>query len=143
MLILPTVPLNAACGDGQSLGLEVLEDFPVPEEDEPEEDEPEEDESEEDEEPEEPESDEEVEELDEPESDPDELLSPDDEPLDLAVSLDELLSAVLVDLARLSVLKKPDPLKLTPTGWNTFFTGITTPDSGCANSDSVSSLNDC
>ena len=117
------------------------------EEDDPE-DESEEDEvPEEDEELEEPESEpdsvEEVEEFDEPESDPDELLSPEDESLVLAASLDELLPAVLVDLARLSVLKKPDPLKLTPTGWNTFFTGITTPDSGCANSDSVSSLNDC
>jgi len=135
------VLLNAASGRSQSLELEALEDVPVSEEDDPD-DESEEDESEE-EELEEPESDEEVEEFDEPESDPDELLSPDDESLVLAASLDELLPAVLVDLARLSVLKKPDPLKLTPTGWNTFFTGITTPDSGCANSDSVSSLNDC
>lgn len=123
--------------------LEVLEDFPEPEEDDPEDESEEDEDPDEDEELEEPESDEEVEELDGPESDPDELLSPEDESLVLAASLDELLPAVLVDLARLSVLKKPDPLKLTPTGWNTFFTGITTPDSGCANSASVSSLNDC
>ena len=83
----------------------------------------------------------------------DELLSPDDElsdvelddelSPDLLESLDDLPPPVADDFARLSVLKNPEPLKLTPTGWNTFFTGITSPDSGCANSDSVSSLNDC
>ena len=99
------------------------------------------------------ESDDDFEELDALESDPDELLSPDDELSDvdlddelspgLLESLDDLPPPVADDFARLSVLKNPDPLKLTPTGWNTFFTGITSPDSGCANSDSVSSLNDC
>jgi hypothetical protein len=98
------------------------------------------------------------------ESDPDELLSPDDEPSDvelspdelsddelsddvpspdLAGSLDDLPLAVAFDFCRLSVLKNPEPLKLTPTGWNTFFTAITSPDSGCVSSASVSSLNDC
>lgn len=47
------------------------------------------------------------------------------------------------DLPRLSFLKKPLPLKVTPTGWNTFLTGITAPESGWVNSDSVSSWNDC
>jgi hypothetical protein len=98
------------------------------------------------------------------ESDPDELLSPDeelsddelspdelsDEELsddesspDLPESLDDLPLPAAFDFCRLSVLKNPEPLKLTPTGWNTFFTAITSPDSGCANSESVSSLNDC
>ncbi len=44
---------------------------------------------------------------------------------------------------RLSVLKNPDPLNVTPTGWNTFFTGSTSPDSGWAYSVSVSSVNAC
>ena len=33
-------------------------------------------------------------------------------------------------LPRLSVLKKPDPLKVTPTGVKTFLTGRTSPESG-------------
>ena len=44
---------------------------------------------------------------------------------------------------RLSVLKNPDPLNVTPTGWNTFFTGSTSPVSGWAYSVSVSSVNAC
>ncbi|MBV1892874.1 MAG: hypothetical protein KUG57_02440 [Ilumatobacteraceae bacterium] len=47
------------------------------------------------------------------------------------------------DLPRLSVLKKPDPLNVTPTGWNTFLTAISSPDSGWATSASVSSVKDC
>lgn len=74
-------------------------------------------------------------------SDPDELLSPDEEVSDLFDS--EELLPFSEDFERLSVLKKPEPLKLTPTGWKTFLTGITSPEAGCANSDSVSSLNDC
>ena len=52
---------------------------------------------------------------------------------------------VVVDdfLPRLSVLKKPDPLNVTPTGVNTFLTGITSPDSGWATSVRVSSWNPC
>lgn len=44
---------------------------------------------------------------------------------------------------RLSVLKKPDPLKVTPTGWNTFFTASTSPESGWVYSVSESSVNAC
>lgn len=44
---------------------------------------------------------------------------------------------------RLSVLKKPLPLNVTPTGWNTFLTGIISPESGWAISVSESSVNDC
>jgi hypothetical protein len=73
---------------------------------------------------------------------PDLPASPDlAESSDLPESPDDLPAAA--DFCRLSVLKNPEPLKLTPTGWNTFFTAITSPDSGCANSDSVSSVNDC
>ena len=91
------------------------------------------------------ESDEDFEADDELESDPDDFVSLDDELSDLLVSdlLDSVDEPSLDDFARLSVLKNPEPLKLTPTGWKTFLTGITSPDSGCANSDSVSSLNDC
>jgi hypothetical protein len=46
-------------------------------------------------------------------------------------------------LPRLSVLKKPLPLNVTPTGWKTFLTGLISPDVGCSASVSVSSVNDC
>jgi hypothetical protein len=46
-------------------------------------------------------------------------------------------------LPRLSVLKKPDPLNVTPTGVNTFFTGRRSPESGCAISVKASSWNPC
>ena len=68
-----------------------------------------------------------------PESVFDELAEPPVEPL---ADVEEVLP-------RLSVLKKPDPLKVTPTGVNTFFTGSTSPDSGWAYSVSVSSWNAC
>jgi hypothetical protein len=76
--------------------------------------------------------------LDEPPPDsppPDELdeLS-DDEPDEPLLPLFE---------PRLSVLKKPLPLNVTPTGWNTFLTGMTSPEDGWAASVSVSSANDC
>ena len=48
-----------------------------------------------------------------------------------------------VEDARLSVLKKPLPLNVTPTGWNTFFTAIISPERGCGASVSVSSVNAC
>ena len=89
---------------------------------------------------------------DEPESfddEPDE----DDESLDVEPeSLDdesEDVLSLLVDgvvdvfVPRLSFLKKPDPLKVTPTGWNTFLTDIISPESGCAYSVRVSSVNAC
>jgi len=44
---------------------------------------------------------------------------------------------------RLSVLKKPDPLKVTPTGWNTFLTASTSPLPGWVYSVSESSVNAC
>ena len=54
--------------------------------------------------------------------------------------------SVVVDddfLPRLSVLKKPDPLNVTPTGVKTFLTGLISPVSGWATSVSVSSWNPC
>lgn len=45
------------------------------------------------------------------------------DPDDESVPVDE-------DLPRLSVLKKPDPLNVTPTGVKTFLTGSTSPESG-------------
>ena len=50
---------------------------------------------------------------------------------------------VVAEDPRLSVLKNPDPLKVTPTGWNTFLTGRTSPDSGWVYSVSESSVNAC
>ena len=44
---------------------------------------------------------------------------------------------------RLSVLKNPEPLKVTPTGWKTFFTGRRSPDPGWAYSVRESSVNAC
>ena len=77
-------------------------------------------------------------------------VEPDDEPLselDDELSFDESLEpdGVVVDdfLPRLSVLKKPEPLNVTPTGVNTFFTGSTSPVSGWAISVSESSWNPC
>ena len=77
----------------------------------------------------------------------DELESFDDDPLsELLDELDESVvepGGVLACEPRLSVLKNPEPLKVTPTGWNTFFTGSTSPDSGWVYSVSESSLNAC
>ena len=46
-------------------------------------------------------------------------------------------------LPRLSVLKNPEPLKVTPTGVKTFLTGITSPESGWAISVRLSSWKPC
>ena len=46
-------------------------------------------------------------------------------------------------LPRLSVLKNPDPLNVTPTGVKTFFTGRTSPLSGWAISVRFSSWKPC
>jgi hypothetical protein len=46
-------------------------------------------------------------------------------------------------LPRLSVLKKPDPLNVTPTGVKTFLTGISSPESGWATSVRFSSWKPC
>ena len=75
--------------------------------------------------------------------DDDEPLSDDDEP----ESLDSfgVLDAVVDDdfLPRLSVLKNPEPLNVTPTGVKTFFTGRISPLSGWAISVRLSSWKPC
>ncbi len=75
--------------------------------------------------------------------DDDELLSDDDEPesFDSFVVVD----AVVDDdfLPRLSVLKNPEPLKVTPTGVKTFFTGRISPLAGWAISVRLSSWKPC
>ncbi|WP_395152818.1 hypothetical protein [Ilumatobacter sp.] len=66
----------------------------------------------------------------------------DDEPFDESEDVDP--AGVVVEvLPRLSFLKKPLPLNVTPTGWNTFLTASVSPESGWTTSVSVSSLNDC
>jgi len=74
------------------------------------------------------------------------LDEPDSPPLDESDDGDEAEPAEpLLPLVepRLSVLKKPLPLNVTPTGWNTFLTGMISPEDGWAASVSVSSANDC
>jgi len=83
----------------------------------------------------------------------DDEVSLDDEPLDdepLSVLDEPLLFASLDDaedvedfLPRLSVLKKPEPLNVTPTGVKTFLTGIISPLSGCAIAVRFSSWKPC
>jgi len=73
--------------------------------------------------------------------DDDELLSEDDEDVD-SFALDDA-GDVADFLPRLSVLKNPDPLNVTPTGVKTFFTGRTSPLSGCAISVRFSSWKPC
>jgi|TARA_R110002110_G_scaffold359364_1_gene568774 hypothetical protein len=76
------------------------------------------------------------------ESDDELLLESDDEPFDESEDVDP--AGVVVEvLPRLSFLKNPLPLNVTPTGWNTFLTASMSPESGWATSVSVSSLNDC
>jgi hypothetical protein len=77
--------------------------------------------------------------------DPDSDVDPDDS--DFEVS-DELLASPDAGdeadfLPRLSVLKKPEPLNVTPTGVKTFLTGISSPESGWATSVRFSSWNPC
>ena len=71
----------------------------------------------------------------------DEPLSDDDEP----ESFDSLVDEADVEdfLPRLSVLKNPEPLKVTPTGVKTFFTGRISPLSGWAISVRLSSWKPC
>lgn len=71
---------------------------------------------------------------DEPASD-DELLDESEEELESPAGV------VVLDFPRLSFLKKPDPLNVTPTGWKTFFTAMVSPVSGWVYSVSVSSVN--
>ena len=70
----------------------------------------------------------------------DELLSDDD---DAASFVLDAAGDVADFLPRLSVLKNPDPLNVTPTGVKTFFTGRTSPLSGCAISVRFSSWKPC
>ena len=76
-------------------------------------------------------------------------VSLDDEPLsepELVVFESPVVGAGVVDacfLPRLSVLKKPDPLKVTPTGVKTFLTGSSSPESGWAISVRLSSWKPC
>ena len=65
----------------------------------------------------------------------------DDDPAD-DESLDEA-GEVADFLPRLSVLKKPEPLNVTPTGVKTFLTGRTSPVSGWAISVRLSSWKPC
>ncbi len=87
-------------------------------------------------------------ELDESDADDVDLESPLDDDSDFELEESDDVSvepgAVELDvLPRLSFLKKPLPLNVTPTGWNTFLTARTSPESGCAYSVSESSVNDC
>ncbi len=58
-------------------------------------------------------------------------------------SLDDDAVVVADFLPRLSVLKKPEPLNVTPTGVKTFLTGRTSPVSGWAISVRLSSWKPC
>ena len=76
------------------------------------------------------------------ESDDELLFESDDDLVDESEDVDP--AGVVVEvLPRLSFLKNPLPLNVTPTGWNTFLTASMSPESGWATSVSVSSLNDC
>lgn len=82
--------------------------------------------------------------FEEEESEPEDPLSfdpPSFEPLSLDPwSLDPWSFDEVADfLPRLSVLKNPDPLNVTPTGVKTFLTASNSPDSGWATSVRVSS----
>jgi len=82
---------------------------------------------------------------------PEPVLSLDDEPpseLDvepplLSAVVEDVDGVVTDDLPRLSVLKKPEPLNVTPTGVKTFLTGRTSPVSGWAISVRFSSWKPC
>ena len=75
-----------------------------------------------------------------PDSDDEDFDDDDDESDD---EPDSAAGVVVLDFPRLSFLKKPDPLKVTPTGWKTFFTAIVSPVSGWVYSVSESSVNAC
>lgn len=83
------------------------------------------------------------EEVGSPSDDDFESLSDDDfeSPSDLPLDSDDAES--LVAEPRLSFLKKPLPLKVTPTGWKTFLTAIFRPVSGCLKEVKVSSVKAC
>ena len=74
-------------------------------------------------------------------SDDDELASDDEDEAESLVL--EVAGDVADFLPRLSVLKNPDPLNVTPTGVKTFFTGRTSPLSGWAISVRFSSWKPC
>ena len=78
---------------------------------------------------------------DESDEEPESLASPDEERAEESEPESGFAPAPAVP--RLSVLKKPDPLNVTPTGWKTFLTGMGTPDAGWTYSWRVSSVNAC
>ena len=59
------------------------------------------------------------------------------------VALEDVSDFDELDEPLLSVLQKPPPLKVTPTGRKTFFTGCTLPSTGWTASVNGSSVNDC
>jgi len=67
----------------------------------------------------------------------------DDDPPSELLDESALAGGVVAFEPRLSVLKKPVPLKDTPTGWKIFLTDSTSPVSGCVYSVRVSSVNAC
>ena len=70
--------------------------------------------------------------------------SPDEEPDDDESLADVVEAGEAADFfPRLSVLKKPEPLNVTPTGVKTFLTGRTSPVSGWAISVRLSSWKPC
>ena len=85
--------------------------------------------------------------VDEELSDDEELLSDDEELLSDEDEAESFVLDAAGDVAdvlpRLSVLKNPDPLNVTPTGVKTFFTGRTSPLSGWAISVRFSSWKPC
>lgn len=78
---------------------------------------------------------------------PEAVLSDEPEDPDAPLSEDSLVPDDAVEVAdflpRLSVLKKPEPLKVTPTGVKTFLTGRTSPVWGWAISVRLSSWKPC
>ena len=68
---------------------------------------------------------------------------PDVEPPLLSAAVEDVDGVVADDLPRLSVLKKPEPLNVTPTGVKTFLTARTSPLSGWAISVRFSSWKPC
>ena len=68
---------------------------------------------------------------------------PDEASDDVLEESDDPGALELLVLPRLSFLKKPLPLKVTPTGWNTFLTAIMRPVSGCLYLVRVLSAKDC
>jgi hypothetical protein len=75
------------------------------------------------------------------------VLESDDDELDVSDEVESFEVDEVADAAdflpRLSVLKNPEPLNVTPTGVKTFFTGRTSPLAGWAISVRLSSWKPC